>query len=93
MRCEECGKDFRPVPNVAQRFCSDRCRYAHHNRKNRVAAQDAKNEQYRSEVAAHEARINGYTLLELKANPPPQLEGPKLIRRPIRVQSSDEQTA
>jgi hypothetical protein len=86
---EECGKDFRRA-TMHQRFCSDDCRYAHRNRKNRNAAQETKDEQYRSEVAAHEARINGYTLLELKANPPPQLEGPKLIRRPIRVQPNDE---
>jgi len=76
MRCKECGKDFRPA-TMHQEFCRNDCRYAYHNRKKKFAAQDAEREQYRREVAAHEARINGYTLIELVANPPPQLKGPR----------------
>ena len=89
MQCDECGKNFRPA-RPWQHFCSPRCRNNFHNRETSRALQEAKDEQYRVEVLAHEAQINGYTLLELKANPPAQLTGPKLLRRPIRVQSNDE---
>jgi hypothetical protein len=89
MRCDECGKEFRPA-TTWQHFCSPDCRNTHNNRKNRRAAEEAKDEQYRAEVLEHEARIGGFTHLELKANPPAQLTGPKLLRRPIRVQSNDE---
>jgi hypothetical protein len=90
MRCDECGKEFRSA-TTWQHFCSPRCRNTHNNRENRRAAEEAKREQYRAEVAAHEALINGYTLLELKANPPPQLTGPKLLRRPVVVQPKNEE--
>jgi len=81
--------EFRPA-TTWQHFCSPDCRNTHNNRKNRHEAEEAKREQYRAEVAAHEARINGYTLLELKANPPAQLTGPKLLRRLVVVQPKSE---
>jgi hypothetical protein len=90
MRCEECGKDFRRA-TMHQRFCSDDCRYAHHNREKRYAAEDAEREQYRREVLAHEARINGHTLIELVANPPPKLKGPTLGVRPLGAQPAKKE--
>ncbi len=91
MRCEECGKDFRRA-TMHQRFCSDDCRYAHHNREKRFAAKDAKDEQYRREVAEHEARINGYTLIEAVANPPPKLKGPTFGIRPFNVEAKKKES-
>jgi hypothetical protein len=90
MRCEECGKEIRRAANH-QRFCNDDCRYAYHNRKKRDAAEDANREQYRREVAAHEARLNGYTLIGLVANPPPQLKGPTLGVLPVRAQPKKQE--
>ena len=89
MRCDECGKEFRPA-TTWQHFCSPDCRNTHNKRINRREAEEAKREQYLADVAAHEARINGYTLLELKANPPAQLTGPKLLRRLVVVQPKSE---
>jgi hypothetical protein len=89
MRCKECGREIRRAADH-QRFCSDDCRYAYHNRKKRDAAEDAEREQYRREVAAHEARINGYTLIDLVADPPPKLKGPTLWVRPLNVEAKKE---
>jgi hypothetical protein len=82
MQCSQCRKEFRRA-TTHQRFCSDDCRYAHHNRKKKDAADDAKDEQYRREVLAHEARINGFTHIEAVALPPPQLTGPKCGLLPV----------
>jgi hypothetical protein len=90
MQCDECGRDFRPA-RWWQHFCSPRCRDTYNNREKRNAAQDAKQEEYRAEVAQHEARINGYTLLELKPNPPPQLKGPMFGLRPFNVEAKKEE--
>jgi hypothetical protein len=88
MRCDECGTPFRPARSW-QHFCSPRCRDTYNNRRKRDAAEDAKDEEYRAEVAAHEARINGYTLIEGVANPPPKLKGPTLGLLPLRAQPAN----
>ena len=48
-------KDFRPA-RWWQEFCQPKCRNTYHNRETSRALQEAKHEQYRAEVAAHEAR-------------------------------------
>jgi hypothetical protein len=47
--------------------------------RNQPGSHEAKDEQYRREVLANEARINGFTHIELVANPPPQLTGPFIL--------------
>jgi hypothetical protein len=79
------------LPQIGSTFARRAVGNTYNNRENRRAAEEAKREHYRAEVAAAEARKNGYTLLELKANPPAQLTGPKLIRRPIVVQPKSEE--
>jgi hypothetical protein len=78
MRCDECGKDFRRT-RAWQHFCSPKCRNDYHNHETSRALHEAKDEQYRREVLANEARINGFTHIELVANPPPQLTGPFIL--------------
>ena len=58
MQCKECGTDFRPA-KWWQEFCQPKCRNTYHNRETSRALQEAKHEQYRAEVAAHEARTTG----------------------------------
>jgi len=89
MQCDECGRKFRAARSW-QRFCSPGCRDTFNNRRKSDAAEDAKREEYRREVAAHEARINGYTLIDLVANPPPKLKGPTLGVRPLNVEAKKE---
>jgi len=90
MQCDECGRQFRPARSW-QRFCSPHCRDTFNNRRKGYAAEDAKDEQYRREVLAHEARLNGYTLINLVANPPPQLKGPTLGLRPLNAEPKKEE--
>jgi hypothetical protein len=92
MQCRECGKPFHPMKEH-QQFCADRCRYRYHNRKKRNAAKDAADEQYRREVLAREAKLNGFTHIEMVAEPPLQLTGPKLGLLPVAVKPKSEEAA
>jgi hypothetical protein len=92
MQCDECGRQFRPARSW-QHFCSPRCRDTYNNRGKKYAAEQAEREQYRAEVAAHEARINGYTQIDLAANEPPKLKGPTLGVRPLNAEPKKKEEA
>jgi hypothetical protein len=90
MQCDGCGKEFRPA-RWWQHFCSSRCRATYHNRKHQNGVEAVRDERYRREVAQHDARINGYTLIEAVAEPPPMLTGPRFGVRPFNVEPEKEQ--
>jgi hypothetical protein len=56
MRCDHCGKEFRPT-TTWQRFCKPECRDGWHNQQKKEIAEEMKRDAYAEEVAAHEARM------------------------------------